>query len=81
MTDISCGAAHTVASTEPGKVFSWGSADSLGVPRGSESHIGAPVIASQLENLVKAKKVFAGDHHTFVIAELPFKSVVGSEQE
>lgn len=75
VTEVACGAAHTVAATAHGEVFSWGTADSLGVPV-SEPFSGVPVIVDQLEGLVKAVKVCAGHHHTFVIADMPYKSVV-----
>jgi len=75
VTQIACGSAHTVVVTAPGEVFSSGTAEALGVQL-REPYSGAPVIVNQFERLVKAAKVFAGHHHTFVLADMPFKSVV-----
>jgi len=75
VVDVACGAAHTVAVTQQGEVFTWGAADGLGVPLtkpGSE----VPMFVEQLEGLVKATRAFAGHHHSFAIADLPFKAVV-----
>lgn len=75
VTEIACGMAHTIAVTALGEVFSWGTADALGVPVDGP-HSAVPVIVSQFENLAKAVKAFAGHHHTFVRADMPFQSVV-----
>jgi len=75
VTDLACGAAHTVAVTAPGEVFTWGAAEGLGVPI-SEHCSGVPVIVGQLEGFVKAAKAFAGHQQTFIKADMPFKSVV-----
>jgi len=74
VAEIACGAAHTVAVTAHGEVFSWGAADSLGVTV-SDPFSGVPVLVEQLD-VVKAVKACAGHHHTFVIADMPHKSVV-----
>merc|ERR1719436_1751286 len=72
---LACGSAHTVATTQQGEVFAWGAADGLGVPldRGSSE---VPMFVEQLEGMVKAKKAFAGHYHSYVVAEMPFKSIV-----
>lgn len=75
VNDVSCGAAHTVAVTNQGEVFAWGAADGLGVPlNANKSEV--PMFVEQLEGLVKATKTFAGHYHSFVIADMPFKSIV-----
>jgi hypothetical protein len=75
VTDIACGAKHTVAVTQSGEVFAWGSADGLGVPL-DKSSSEVPVYVEQLEGLVKAKRAYAGYHHSFVVADMPYKSIV-----
>lgn len=44
-----------------------------------EPHSGVPTKLSHLEGVAKARKVFAGHHHTFVAAEMRYKSIVPSE--
>mmetsp|Transcript_158016 Transcript_158016/g.291390 ORF Transcript_158016/g.291390 Transcript_158016/m.291390 type:complete len:979 (-) Transcript_158016:93-3029(-) len=75
VSDVACGAAHTVAVTQQGEVFTWGVADSLGVPLNKPSGE-VPMFVEQLEGLVKATKAFGGYHHSFVVADMPFKAVV-----
>jgi len=75
VTDIACGAAHSIATTQQGEVFSWGAAEGLGVPLNTKMSE-VPMFVEQLEGLVKASKVYAGHHHSFVIADLPFKNVL-----
>merc|ERR1719399_1524550 len=75
VNDVACGAAHTVAVTNQGEVFAWGAADGLGVPlNANKSEV--PMFVEQLEGLVKATKTFAGYYHSFVVADMPFKSIV-----
>jgi len=83
VTEIACGAAHTVGVTASGEAFSWGTADALGLTPGTltpvgEPCAGVPVIVSQFEGLAKAIKPFAGHLHTFVLATLTaaYKSIV-----
>lgn len=73
--NIACGSAHTAVATQHGEVFTWGVADGLGVAIDRPSS-DVPVCVEQLDGLAKAKKVFAGYHHTFAIAEMPFRSIV-----
>eukprot|EP00397_Hematodinium_sp_SG-2012_P011072 GEMP01011200.1.p1 GENE.GEMP01011200.1~~GEMP01011200.1.p1 ORF type:complete len:882 (+),score=193.95 GEMP01011200.1:89-2734(+) len=61
---IACGKHHTAAVTERGDVFSWNQADET------------PVLVEQVEGLANASKVFAGANQTFVLAELPFQSIL-----
>jgi len=69
------GAAHTAAVTQQGEVFAWGAADGVGVPLdGPTTEV--PMFVEQLEGIVKATKAFAGHNHTFVLANMPFNSVV-----
>mmetsp|Transcript_98063 Transcript_98063/g.194124 ORF Transcript_98063/g.194124 Transcript_98063/m.194124 type:complete len:977 (+) Transcript_98063:155-3085(+) len=69
------GAAHTAAVTQQGEVFAWGAADGVGVPLdGPTTEV--PMFVEQLEGIVKATKAFAGHNHTFVLADMPFQSVV-----
>eukprot|EP00931_Biecheleriopsis_adriatica_P055460 TRINITY_DN32798_c0_g1_i1.p1 TRINITY_DN32798_c0_g1~~TRINITY_DN32798_c0_g1_i1.p1 ORF type:complete len:948 (-),score=166.06 TRINITY_DN32798_c0_g1_i1:146-2938(-) len=68
---ITCGAHHSLALGQ-GKVFSWGSDTSQGLPR-QACHEPMPV--GQLESTVNAKKAFAGHDNSFVIAEMPYKSL------
>lgn len=75
VTGIACGAAHTLAVTAAGEVWSWGAAEGLGVQTtGSGSAV--PLFVEQLEALVKASAVFAGHRQSFVLGDMPFKSVV-----
>jgi alpha-tubulin suppressor-like RCC1 family protein len=75
VTNIACGAKHTVAVTQMGEVFAWGNADGLGVPL-DKSMSEVPVYVEQLEGLVKAKRAYAGFNHSFVVADMPYKSIV-----
>eukprot|EP00450_Noctiluca_scintillans_P038759 CAMPEP_0194477338 /NCGR_PEP_ID=MMETSP0253-20130528/1102_1 /TAXON_ID=2966 /ORGANISM="Noctiluca scintillans" /LENGTH=985 /DNA_ID=CAMNT_0039316301 /DNA_START=74 /DNA_END=3031 /DNA_ORIENTATION=+ len=76
VTSIACGAQHTVAVTQQGEVFTWGGAAGLGVSQ-TQAMSEVPIFVEQLEALVKATKAFAGHQHSFTIAEMPYKSVVG----
>lgn len=76
VTSIACGAQHTVAVTQQGEVFTWGGAAGLGVTQ-TQAMSEVPIFVEQLEALVKATKAFAGHQHSFTIAEMPYKSVVG----
>jgi alpha-tubulin suppressor-like RCC1 family protein len=76
VTNLACGSAHTVAVTQQGEVFAWGAADGLGVQLEDRQSSEVPIFVEQLEGLVKAKKAFAGHHHSYVVAEMPFKSIV-----
>jgi len=70
---ITCGAAHAVAVTSQGEAYTWGAGDSLGI----QVHgIYVPVCVERLTKHVRAKAAFAGGHHSFVVADMPFKSVV-----
>merc|ERR1712039_848448 len=73
--NIACGAAHSVAVTQQGEVFTWGAADGLGVPL-SKPCSDVPMFVEQLEGLVTCTRAFAGHYHSFVVAEMPFKSIV-----
>lgn len=75
VSDVACGAQHSVAVTQQGEVFTWGVADSLGVPLKEPAGM-TPMFVEQLEGLVKATKAFGGYHHSFVVADMPFKAVV-----
>jgi hypothetical protein len=69
------GHAHSAAVTQQGEVFAWGAADGVGVPLdGPTTEV--PMFVEQLEGIVKATKAFAGHNHTFVLADMPFKSLV-----
>lgn len=73
---ITCGAAHTVAVTSRGEVFAWGAIDSLGFrPKNSERFCDKPLCVEQLSKHVKSKAAFAGGYHSFVVADMPYKSV------
>mmetsp|Transcript_46592 Transcript_46592/g.117154 ORF Transcript_46592/g.117154 Transcript_46592/m.117154 type:complete len:987 (-) Transcript_46592:64-3024(-) len=75
VTSVACGTAHTLAVTQQGEVFSWGAAEALGISleqRMSE----VPTFVEPLEGLVRATKAFAGHYHSFVLGELPFRSIV-----
>lgn len=74
VVNIACGAEHTAAVTKQGEVFTWGAADGLGVPVDKPS-VEMPMFVEQLEGLVKSAKAFAGYNQTFVLAEMPFKSI------
>ncbi|CAK0911266.1 unnamed protein product [Prorocentrum cordatum] len=56
-------------------VFAWGSAEGLGVPL-DKPLSEVPVYVEQLEGLVKAKRAYAGFNHSFVVADMPYKSIV-----
>jgi len=72
---ITCGTMHTAAVTLSGEVFTWGIAQGLGVrTEGMKSDV--PMFVEQLEGLVKATNVYAGHRHTFVVGEMPYKSIV-----
>mmetsp|Transcript_11313 Transcript_11313/g.34971 ORF Transcript_11313/g.34971 Transcript_11313/m.34971 type:complete len:940 (+) Transcript_11313:1-2820(+) len=73
--NVACGAAHSVAVTQQGEVFTWGAADGLGVPL-EKSSSGVPMFVEQLEGLVKCTRAFAGHYHSFVLAEMPFSPAV-----
>eukprot|EP00929_Paragymnodinium_shiwhaense_P115768 TRINITY_DN8484_c0_g1_i2.p1 TRINITY_DN8484_c0_g1~~TRINITY_DN8484_c0_g1_i2.p1 ORF type:complete len:985 (-),score=268.41 TRINITY_DN8484_c0_g1_i2:149-3103(-) len=75
VVSIAAGFAHTVACTQPGEVFAWGSASGLGVQLEKPTS-DVPMYVEQLEGLVKANQVFAGAHHSMVVADMPFKSIV-----
>eukprot|EP00927_Polykrikos_kofoidii_P039042 TRINITY_DN33485_c0_g1_i1.p1 TRINITY_DN33485_c0_g1~~TRINITY_DN33485_c0_g1_i1.p1 ORF type:complete len:992 (-),score=137.00 TRINITY_DN33485_c0_g1_i1:153-3128(-) len=75
VVSIACGAVHTLAVTQQGEVFAWGSAVGLGVPLDKPTS-GVPVFVEQLEGLVRATKAFAGYNHSFVAADMPFNPVV-----
>jgi len=75
VTSVACGAAHTLAVTQPGPVFAWGVADGLGVLVNKHSSE-VPMYVEQLEGLVNASKAYAGYRHSLVIADMPFKSIL-----
>mmetsp|Transcript_71979 Transcript_71979/g.153956 ORF Transcript_71979/g.153956 Transcript_71979/m.153956 type:complete len:988 (-) Transcript_71979:194-3157(-) len=75
VVNLACGMAHTMAVTQQGEVFTWGAADGLGVPLSRENSE-VPMYVEQLEGLVKSTKAFAGNNHSFVVAEMPFRSAV-----
>jgi len=72
---IACGTAHTIAVTLQGEVFTWGAADGVGVPL-DKRFADVPMFVEQIEGLVKATKACAGHYHTFVVGDMPFKSIV-----
>lgn len=72
---VACGASHTTAVTQQGEVFAWGDADGLGVPV-DKTCSDVPMFVDQLEGLVRASRTFAGAHHSFVTADMPFPSVL-----
>jgi alpha-tubulin suppressor-like RCC1 family protein len=74
VNSIACGFTHTTAVTKQGEVFAWGAPDGLGVSADRPAE--QPMFVDQLEGLVRATKTFAGAHHSFVAADMPFKSVV-----
>lgn len=78
VVEVACGISHTAAVTQQGEVFAWGSAEGLGVPLAppTKPQSDVPIFVEQLEGLVRAKKVYAGGHHTIVAAEMPFKSIL-----
>lgn len=78
--DVACGATHTIAVTAQGDVFSWGAADGLGVPL-SAATSEVPMFVEQLEGLVKAKRAFAGHNHSFVVADMPFRSLLETKSD
>jgi alpha-tubulin suppressor-like RCC1 family protein len=71
---ISCGFHHTTGVSKGGEVYAWGAADGLGIAAEKPSE--QPTFVDQLEGLVRATKTFAGAHHSFVLADMPFRSVV-----
>jgi len=75
VVDIACGAQHAAAVTQHGEVFAWGAASGLGV-QVEKPFSDIPQYVEQLEGLVKASKVFAGHDHSFIVAEMPFRSCV-----
>lgn len=75
VVSIACGTSHTLAVTQQGEVFAWGSAMGLGVPVDKPTSE-VPMFVEQLEGLARATKAFAGYHHSFAAAEMPFNSVV-----
>lgn len=74
--DIACGSLHTVALTGQGEVFCWGSAVSLGAPMGSIGFCAEPFLVEQLQSTAKSTKVFAGYNQSFVLAKMPYQSIV-----
>jgi len=75
VSSIACGSAHTVAVTQQGEVFTWGAASGLGVPV-EKSYSEVPMFVEQLEGLVRATRAFAGHSHCYVVAEMPYNSIV-----
>merc|ERR1712007_348220 len=75
VVDIACGAQHAAAVTQHGEVFAWGASSGLGV-QVEKPFSDIPQYVEQLEGLVKASKVFAGHDHSFIVAEMPFRSCV-----
>jgi len=72
---VACGSMHTTAVTQQGEVFAWGLAEGLGVPIEKPTS-DVPMFVDQLEGLVRATKAFAGHNHSYVLAEMPFPTVV-----
>jgi len=75
VVDIACGSAHTVAVTQLGEAFTWGAAEGFGDASNNQASE-VPTYVEQLEGLVKAKRAYAGHHHSFVVADMPFRSVI-----
>jgi len=61
---VACGKQRLAASTLSGDVFTWDQTDTT------------PYLVEQIEGLAKATKVFAGADQTFVLADLPFQSIL-----
>jgi hypothetical protein len=77
VTNIACGAAHSLACSRDGKVFSWGRLEGLGAPLPSgQSSSDVPLYVEQLEGLVQAYRVLAGHHQSFALATLPHNPLV-----
>jgi len=72
--DIAAGGRHAVAVTASGVALAWGSADAVGVPLPSEKQ-DFPVFVEQLETLVESQRCFAGHTQSYILAEMPQKSV------
>jgi len=58
---IACGNKHAVACTEGGHVYAWEE---------------TPQLVDEVSNLAKGCQAFAGANQTFVVAELPFQSIL-----
>jgi len=77
VTSVACGTAHTLAVTQQGEVFSWGASEALGVPVEQDQRMSeVPTFVEPLEGLVRANKAYAGHYHSFVLGDLPFRSIV-----
>ena len=72
--DIAAGGRHAVAVTAGGVALAWGSADSVGVPLPTEKQE-FPVFVEQLETLVESQRCFAGHTQSYILAQMPQKSV------
>ena len=68
------GSISNISTKAGGVALAWGSADSVGVPLPTEKQE-FPVFVEQLETLVESQRCFAGHTQSYILAQMPQKSV------